>query len=206
MASASTNIRNFCRVLALGEIARAEVDEGDAIVAQQEDVPGVEVAVIQVVLEHLTKERQNEPLRDLARVDAVLVTPGRQPIGITFGRPHVLRHRHGVDELGHEHSPRRIAPEHAGDVDRVAPQRASHPAHGRGLVVIIDLLLHHGAQLVVAPVPPHVRPEPHEAQDGHEGADECEIAGEEPRGVRLLDFDRHHDAFPPQPRAMYLTD
>ena len=65
----------FLEVFAFDKSDRAKVDQGDATVAKQNDVPGVQIAVVEVVLQYLTQKRKAEPLSHQLRIDVILDQP-----------------------------------------------------------------------------------------------------------------------------------
>jgi hypothetical protein len=100
------------QILPLGERARPEMQEGDAVAAQEDDVPRVEIAVVEVVLEQLAQERENQPPRQAIRIDVVGGEPARQPLWILATEPDEIRHQRRVNELADEDPARSVRVEH----------------------------------------------------------------------------------------------
>ncbi len=91
---------------------------------------GVEVAVVEVLLEDLPVYRKQQAAGDPPRLDAVLGEPRIAPLRILRAERDHIAHQRRVNELGHEHAPRAVPPEEVRHIDLLAANGPSHPADG----------------------------------------------------------------------------
>ena len=193
-------------VLALGEAAGAEVQQRDPAVPQEHDVPGVQIAVIEVVLEELPQERVNEPPGEPLRVDPVFLEPVCEPLRVGRAQLDEVAHQRRGDELGDQHARRRVVGEHLGDGDFPARQVAAHALDGGRLEAEIGLLARNLLEFLDGALPADgpIDAEPGEHADGH--PHDPQIAGKGAGDARPLNLDGHPHTLASQPGAMQLAD
>src|SRR5687768_18455607 len=78
-------------------------------VTEKDDIAGVQLAVVQVVLKELAKEGMDEPPSHKLWIDVVLLEPGVEPRGIGTKHFDIVRHQCSMNEFQHQDT-RRVIP------------------------------------------------------------------------------------------------
>ena len=90
----------------------------------------MQVAVKEVVLEHLPEDAANQAARHELGIDVVLVEPHAGARRIVTHRAQQIRHHRAGHVLHHEHAVGGMTTVDLGDVDvAVAAEAATHPLH-----------------------------------------------------------------------------
>ena len=170
---------------------RAQVDQGDAAIAQQQDVAGMEVGVEVIVLGQLAIERLEEAMAGFPGIDVVFHQPVLQPIGVLPLHRHVIGHDDAVEVLHDEHAARAVAGVRPRRMNLViGTQELAHVAQVGLLVAIIRLLLEDLVQLPDQLVPAEVVENIQLLQDPDEAAEQAHVLREDLLNGRSLHLDR----------------
>jgi hypothetical protein len=183
----------------------AAINQRDAAVAQQDDVSRVQIAMVEVVFQYLTKHGQAEPVGYLL-IDVVFDQPGREPAGVRLHQLEIVGHQGALDELHDKETSGAITIEHLRDDDIVPAKGLTHSSDVGGFKSVIEFFPQDVIELPKGISPARMRPDRKHLHAPYDAPDQGQFGGDHFSYERALDFHRDPDVLASEMRLVNLSD